>query len=485
MNDENLSLLICDYLSEKYGVDKSVLDHADRLAQTLLRGGICIDATDIAMHQNSNAVSVGGNELRPLVLDNGKLYFQKYWIYQKAIIDRILDMAAKGTLRIICGGPGTGKTTSASKIIENDLAQNPDAKIVMAAPTGKAAFRMNESMARVGISVIKGVTIHRLLGQKRLNGSLKDIIDEPLDADIIVLDECSMIDISLMARTLCAVKDGAKLYMLGDRHQLASVEAGSVFSDICEAFLSSKNNFPITELTGSHRFDDDRGIGMLARDINGGMLETIDKLCRGQYADGDGGARFLNSINDVRGAISAGYKEFFAAKDASDALRALRKFQVLCATRMGAQHIGFIAASISKNAGGIFSPRIIIENNYIQNIFNGDVCVCDDNNAYFLNANEVRVVPKAILPKNEQAFAITIHKSQGSEYDSVLIVYPSADFNDDDSDFLTRELLYTAVTRAREKCLIFGNANLIAGSLARRVIRASGIIDNLELKMEN
>jgi exodeoxyribonuclease V alpha subunit len=454
---DDMDNFLLSYLEKKYGVSEGtpLYSAAEKLLQRLWQGSVCIPVEDSLA--NSEAVGKKG-DIRPLIFDDGKLYIQKYFIYQTRILEKIDELLENNKLHIITGGPGTGKTTSLAKIIKDRLTE----KILLAAPTGKAALRMRESLSNQGKN-LEAKTLHSLLGYKHLSVSFKHTKENSLDARIIAIDECSMIDLPMMSKLLDAVPNDCDLYLLGDKNQLASVEAGSVFADICEKLKTNKDAYK--ELTKNYRTENASGIYALSKDILAETAESFNNENIEHYEN-----------KELKAKLPDWYKELFEAKDKIEALGFLKTFQILCAMNVGingTKNINNELGNLAREKKAKFTPIIITENNYQLNLFNGDVGVVDEDNkqAYFYaNKNEIKEFPLLTLPASDLAFAITIHKSQGSEYKKVAVVYP-----DRESEFLTRELLYTAITRAKEKCFIFGNKEVLAKSCKRKIFRASGI----------
>ncbi|MDR2582141.1 MAG: AAA family ATPase [Fibromonadaceae bacterium] len=444
---EKLRETLLEYLETKYKVSKTVRDLAEKVLEQLEKGSICLKIdSEIEKAELKKSKAVGsGSEIRPLIFDGKNLYIQRYFVYQSRILERINELQKNKKLHIITGGPGTGKTTSLAKILSNRLNE----KILLAAPTGKAAFRMRESLANQGIE-LEAKTIHRLLSHK------------PLEANIIAIDECSMVDLPLMSKLLDAAPSASDIYLLGDKHQLASVEAGSVFADICAKF--EKNPDIYTELTKNWRAEEAPGIVKLSEEIldnSAKNFENENVHYRGQLS--------IENLSDE-------YKPLFKAENEREAMIFLKSFQILCAIKKGRNGVENINRELSSKAKhSKFTPIIITENNYQQNLFNGDTGVKDKERAYFLNGMEIRTFPLLTLPKYEDAFAITIHKSQGSEYEKVAVVYPEKASEENEQTILTKELLYTAITRAKRECFIFGSESVLAASCKKQIYRASGI----------
>jgi exodeoxyribonuclease V alpha subunit len=251
---------------------------------------------------------------------------------------------------------------------------------------------------------------------------------------------------------------------LGDKNQLASVEAGSVFADICRKFKDDASSYK--ELPKNWRAKDALGIDALSKQILNKSVESFDNE----------NVRYRGILSMEE--LSDEYKNLFSANNEEEALEFIKSFQVLCAVKNGRNGTETINRELiyrAKKSGVKFTPVIITENNYQQNLFNGDVGVKDKETAYFPDGANIRTFPLLTLPGHEDAFAITIHKSQGSEYKRVAVVYPDAKQDDNDHKIFTRELLYTAVTRTKEECFIYGSLDELIDSCKRQIFRASGI----------
>ena len=383
------------------------------------------------------------------------------------------EHAVRHRFSVVSGGPGTGKTFTVVKMLALLVEQarafgEPPPKLLLLAPTGKAAARLSESVgkAKANLKVDSNVlaaitdqasTLHRALGIRRQLSMQR--ASEPLAADVIVVDEASMVDLGMMERLLAAVPEHARLILLGDKDQLASVEAGAVLGDICGEGANAESGSPlarsITTLTRSHRFADDSAIKLLAA-----ATERFAPLFEGA---------------------------------AAERLSALERFRVLCAHRQGpfgvvelnrAVETALRRAGVLRDKGLSYAgrPILITENSYEAKLWNGDVAVLAHDpvlglRACFAHENSpdgVRRLPLARLPAHESVYAMSVHKSQGSEVDEVAVVLPN-----EDSPLLSRELLYTAVTRARQRVVIYAKAATLKLCIERRVARASGLRDAL------
>lgn len=524
-----------------------------------------------------SAVVGSPGQYRPLILDKrSRLYLHRYWRYERSLADEIrtrvaahpraLDPArlaqafsvvfpekdertvnwqkvaalmavAKGFC-VISGGPGTGKTTLVSKIValirqlEGETIQN----VAMVAPTGKAAARLQETMKKLhggtanpggsanaddrGIGAIG--TIHRLLGTIPNSPRFRYNRENPLPFELVVVDEASMVDLPLMAKLVEAVGRDARLILLGDRDQLASVEAGAVLGDICDRSrvhgfsgpfcdlfeTISGQRIPgtyralpqiagrdwVVHLEESYRFGPRSGIGALSRAINlGEPRGALKVVTSGRYGD----VRWKDlpapkrMMAELRDRVLEQYGKYLKADDPLAAFDALSGFRILCALRKGPYGVAGLngmAERILSDAGLINPserwyrgrPVLITGNDYNLDLFNGDTGVIlpdpeagGDLRAFFLSpSGSIRRLHPARLPAHETVFAMTVHKSQGSEFDRILLIFP-----DRSNPILTRELIYTGATRAREAVEIWGIPSVFLDSIHRQVERRSGLRD--------
>jgi exodeoxyribonuclease V alpha subunit len=443
-------------------------------------------------------------------------------------------LALVSRLSVVTGGPGTGKTHVAVRMLSllerlEHRAGRTRPRSLLLAPTGKAAARLIEAVrlarGELGPDGPRGaaldqeaLTIHRALGASR--GPVTRFAHDaahPLVADIVVVDEASMIDLPLMRRLLEATLPRTRIVLLGDAEQLASVQAGAVLGELCAvsrphvysvelaqrvADLSGEQlpsapsaragclDDRVVELTSSRRFSASSGIGALAAALrrgdgvgalaildHGGPLRRIEPAGPGQR------------VRAVESLVLEGYAGVLTERDPGAALVRLGAFRVLCAHRRGPAGVERLNRTIERTlaAAELMSPQgeryagrpvLIEENDYRAGLFNGDVGLMlpepnrgGDLRVYFFGADgQVRSFYPGRLPRHETAFAMSVHKSQGSEFDHVLLVLPDAS-----SPLLTRELLYTAVTRARERVTVVGAAESVLVGAARRAERASGL----------
>jgi exodeoxyribonuclease V alpha subunit len=562
--------------------------YAYLVSKKLSEGHICINLAEIEKEwatlppyfQNAKLqeidlgkeklVSKNTDHKQPFVLYQNRLYLQRYEQYEREIFEQILSFinqekalanqratqieqnkeylqslfnqqksdqpnwqfaavisAFINQFTIITGGPGTGKTTTVAKILAILFQFNPNLKVALAAPTGKAAARMSESLKAASQQVDKKVrenfmalqpaTIHRLLGYIPDSPYFKHYKKLPLVHDVVIIDESSMIDAALFAKLLNAIGSHTKLILLGDKDQLASIEAGSLFGDLCLAenainqFSEDKLNFinkvitnplnqipkpakqskhllaeHIIELKFSHRFNSEKGIGKLSKAIINNEVAVIEDFIKLQndeqvsiHTDYSATA-FENFI--------AGYQDYIQEKDIKTAFQKLNNLRVLCATREGEQGLYSTNKKIEDYLKGksLISiieefyehrPIMVTSNNYNLGLFNGDIGIIrkDENGilrAHFESPDgEIIKILPGLLSKVETVFAMTIHKSQGSEFNQVLISLP----NVEEIKILTRELLYTGITRAKSKVVILGSEQIILQTAKEQVQRASGI----------
>ncbi len=502
---------------------------------------------------NSSGVVGEPGAFRPLILDDhDRLYLRRYWAYQDRLAEALLTRADKtrkrpkgltgllnghfGTLKkgvppdrqrtaakvaltrrfcVISGGPGTGKTYVMAKILAL-LFQISDIPptVALAAPTGKAAARMGEAVRaeaeKGSFSGFDGElpdpsTIHRLLGAVPGRSDFRHNAENPLAADVVVVDEASMVDLALMSKLVQALRPEARLILLGDKDQLASVEAGAVLGDICDtgrldvADLDGEGDGirgAIVGLTESRRFLDDAGIGSVSRAINQGDADGA--LFRMKDGDDEiawtGPPTLAAPPSAFREAVIEGFRGYLSALDRPEEIFAwFARFRVLCALRQGP----FGAPAVNRTIEGLLAgagllrpektwypgrPVLITRNDYGLKLFNGDVGIAlADPEAdggirvFFPGADgALRRLHPLRVPAHETVFAMTVHKSQGSEFDRVLFLMP-----DRDAPVLTRELIYTAVTRAKGKVEIWSDEAVFRAAVGRRIERSSGLRDAL------
>ena len=419
---------------------------------------------------------------------------------------RAAATAVQRRFAVVAGGPGTGKTTTVARIVallaeQAAAAGEPPPLVALAAPTGKAAARLEEAVrgeaAKLDVSDdvreqlldLHASTLHRLLGWRPGSHSrFRHHRSNRLPHDVVIVDETSMVSLSLMARLAEAVRPDARLVLVGDPGQLTSIEAGAVLGDI----VGPATGEAIVVLDRVHRFGG--AIALLADAIRGGDPDEVIAVLRSQPADVTWIAVDVEQddapVEALREeAVAAGRAVVQAARDghAREAITALGAFRVLCAHRRGAQGVsawtarieGWLASAIDgmhpDGPAYVGRPLLVTENDYELRLFNGDTGVVvqsgpDRVSACFERGGELLEFTPTRLGAIETVFAMTIHKSQGSQFDTTVVLLPAPT-----SRILTRELLYTAATRARRRLILVGAEETIRFAVARPVARASGL----------
>jgi exodeoxyribonuclease V alpha subunit len=554
----------------------------------------------------------------PLVVMQGRLYFSRYWFYQQQVFYSIsarlteqkttvnnelsatlqalfpetdnaqpnwqMLAAANACLNrfsVITGGPGTGKTTTVTRLLAALISQQPNLRIALAAPTGKAAARLVESILAAKAKLaqtfplaekipVTSFTLHRLLGWRPNGFSYNH--KKTLPYDLVIIDEASMVDLPMMAQLMEALGDNTRLILLGDKDQLASVEAGSVLGDLCDSGvmvngyhahgLQAKrakqletlcglqhdhlNQYveasaplmanSLTQLRVSHRFTSESGIGKLAAAVNAGQFKQVQQSFQ-QYEDihcysclaapfsKDNSVNVVESEQAWQQQVIKGYSQYLNAIEQGacpyDVLQLFNEFQLLCALRQGSSGLHALnervqkllqgrgllnidtsansrSASLEQNRWYVGRPVMISRNDYELNLFNGDigiammvagndgrqelrVCfVAADSSAKsavdksVAEKSNVRQLLPTRLPDHETAFAMTVHKSQGSEFSDVALVLP-----ENHSPVISRELIYTAITRGKKSFSLYSNDEVLAAGVNSQIERASGLRDLL------
>jgi exodeoxyribonuclease V alpha subunit len=533
----------------------------------------------MALGSGSSLVGDGSTDT-PLVFDGGaRVYLQRYFGYQqrlasalarraarvdaidatkvRPVLDRLFargalkpdphqrEAAAVAVMRgltVLSGGPGTGKTTTVVRMLALMQAEAlgrgaPPLRISLLSPTGKAAARMVETIGAhvdaldcddaVKAAIPRSAsTIHRLLGY--LPGTPTRFLHDaalPVAADVVLVDEASMVDLALLAKLVDAVPETARIVLVGDKDQLASVEAGAILGDICNAGDVQRHarspwfatrlaalggedtrideHAPtvadcVVELTTNYRFGEtDSGIGGLAAAIKAGRRD--DALARLHAARGrERGELRMLSLGEpealpqlLRPELLAGYRGYLGERDPEQRIARLGEFRLLSPHRrglFGIDRLNVLVERVLAEAGLIAPdgawydgrPVMVTANDYQLQLFNGDVgVICEDAHgrlrAWFgTPGTPLRSFAPSRLPALESVYAMTVHKSQGSEFDRVALLVPPQL-----SPILTRELLYTGLTRARREALLLGSPEVVAEAIDRRIERASGLRDAL------
>ena len=530
-------------------------------------------------------------ETTPLVIDRDRLYLDRYWNYQvrlsRQLQNRSRDtvpvekptfllerlnhlfgpnpadelnrqrlaalVAAVRRLSLITGGPGTGKTTTVAAIlsllIDLHTQSSPDRplRIALAAPTAKAADRVAESIvegvenltlepnAEEILKSLQSLTIHKLLGwQPRTPTRFRHNVDNPLPHDVVVIDEASMVDLALMSKLVDAVRPDARLILLGDPDQLASVEAGAVLGDLCtglnldqpllsQTFLSELEDLgdlsltpycavhkepgiwdAIVQLNKTWRFGLDTGIGRLSSAVRKGDVSTALSTLEAKPSDLHLFAPPTNNqlfeepipptlLETILGTLAPAIRSALEG-DALTALKKLKTLRVLAAHRQGplglyainevlARGLCRIIPGLSPSTGPwLGQPIMVRQNDAHLRLRNGQVGVLIRGDAgssglvaAFLDGEGcIRKIGVRRLPRFETMLCMTIHQSQGSQFDHAVLILPNRS-----SPILTRELLYTGITRARKHVSILGTKEILTEAIKGQVQRASGLKDEL------
>ncbi len=538
-----LDVAFARFLSQRTDFDTTQKQAFEAIVMTLSyeqnQGHNCIQIDDKAQaHLLASGLAMTvhtrSTDPLPLVIEQNRLYLHRYWHYENrlatqikamaemeatdnlpvAAIESLLDqyfsasdetddqreaalMAVTQSFCIITGGPGTGKTFTVVKILAllQELAEQP-LHIALAAPTGKAAMRLQESIgfskANLPCSeTIKNqlpetvTTLHRLLGAKPPSPYFRHDADKPLVYDLVVVDEASMVDLALMSKLLDALKPGARLILLGDKDQLASVESGAVLADLAMA-ESLQNN--VYTLKKSHRFGG--AIKSLAEAVN---LQQ-DELAWQILSDSDTVQCLHTDLIDYVAAQQTEYLQLIKTGAGFDQIyQAFSRFQVLCSNRQGHNSVADINDRVEHKLAeqqridltGLWYPGrpvMVTQNNPALHLYNGDIGICLRDNSgsklmvFFQRADgSVKKYLPARVPHCETVFAMTIHKSQGSEFEEVLIVLPDAI-----NPVLTKELLYTAITRAKKTIKLVASEAVFTATVRQKVERITGLVDKFK-----
>lgn len=544
-------------------VDTSAIKEAlTLLLEALSKGNISVSLNNLNLGEKllKQGVACKAGGFAPMIIANDKLYLARYYHYQqqlnthlaqiaqrnapqfssekmKKVLDKLFpldpqlqksgsknwqkvaaSLALHKSLSVISGGPGTGKTTTVLKLLtalyEAQKEGERELQIRLAAPTGKAAARMQESIRtnieqlqcnakiKEKLNALTASTLHRLLGYKHHSVNFRHDAGNPLALDVLVVDESSMIDATMMAKLLDAVPAHARIILLGDKDQLPPVDPGSPFADICCQFgfseifakqlenLSGETLSDVTEsgslfadnlvfLQHSFRFGAQSGIGNLARAINNSDIDCAIALLNNDAFDDihweDYSASVYRkydsqNVDPIVQKIKNGFADYKQAlknrHSFAEINKAFQQFCILTCIRKG--HSGLEATNeIAQHALGFPNdtfwyhgrPIMITRNDYQTKLYNGDVGLCLDleNNGelrvYFPTAEEpgYRTINPSRMPAHETAFAMTVHKSQGSEFGEVLFLLPEQEL-----PIMTKQLIYTAITRAKNRVEMWG-----------------------------
>lgn len=566
LREAGFSELACQFSAyigrQQQTEDPMVTLTAGLLSETISEGHVCLNLNDfhslspviqsllpaasqwLEQLQNSDVVGEPG-EFKPLVLtSDGLLYLYRYWQSEQQVAQAIKQRlnhtdtlpdadklvtfmadwqnhladtdwqkvavlsALRRQLCVISGGPGTGKTTVVLKILQCLQLNDDKPRIALAAPTGKAAARLQQAISQHTGEQYAAKTLHRLLGISARFDQGRYSAERPLPIDVLIVDEASMIDINLMAITLKALPLHARLILLGDSEQLASVESGAVLANLCadtpsfsadfsawvkqsseiELPISSNGNplqDSLVKLQHSYRFAAGGQVGKLAQAVNQGDAAQVTDLLMNQTPS----SLAAPTSEHIQTQLLTGYQRFIETiekrANAVTCIQAFESFRMLCAVKQGPQSVYSVNQMMSqllakrgwRTAQPFYPgrPIMITQNYYRQNLFNGDIGVVLPNvegelQVCFLFGEELRWLPLSRLPAHETVFAMTVHKSQGSEFDQIALLLP-----EEESAVLSRELVYTALTRARQTVQILSTQPVLKQAVQRRHQRESGL----------
>jgi len=588
------------------GEKNKALKHCTlEISQHTREGQIAIECTQAQQSELLSTDVVGeAGDYKPLILDDGYLYLRRYWQYQQKLADQIkarlavdeideawaserlgfyfddndfgetnndkepdeinwqkvaAERALTNHFLIVSGGPGTGKTTTITRIlallIESHLKQgsekdkttknrgggleNRALNILLAAPTGKASIRMldaiNEVQGKLNIDgavqaqmPTEASTIHKLLGFIPEKVSFKHNHNNPLNADVVLVDEASMIDIAMMSKLIEAVPSHAKLILIGDKDQLSSVETGSVFSDMCEGLTKEiltektsplspaggglgrgekgQNKSPshIVTLQKNWRFAKDSGIGQLAGAANQGDSKTLLALLHDEdKQDCQLIAPSLINNNQIPTELTSPWDNYFQVlnnpkSSIAEIFEAFNQYRILCALRRGFNGSTIMSSRIetalekqglikAKTSFGQVQnwyhgrPVMITQNSYNKGLFNGDTGITlirdGEVKVYFPEGEEgaFKSLAPVRIPAHETTWAMTIHKSQGSEFNQVALILPHEVI-----PLLTRQLIYTGITRAKEQVTIVASDAVLNAGVKTEMVRATRMANKLK-----
>lgn len=574
------------------------------LFDKMMQGHVCINTEkELSKGDFIDLVATAESELKPFVYFKNKLYTGRNFYYETQIINHLTRLskskvpdvfnklnlnkvkdfitklqsvdenlntftedekpdwqlvaalnALDKQISIITGGPGTGKTTTVAKVLSILNQLNPKLKIELAAPTGKASVRMKESLIQSTgnnryyeiddlINEIKPKTIHRLLRYNYHSPFFKKNQENPIKADVIIVDECSMIDVALFAKLLDAIADGTKLILLGDSNQLSPVGAGSVFGDICAALEHSENKFKaqkiaffneylakdrklsnafnldqkdktvfldqhLVRLQKTYRYDAQSKMGDFTSNIIKGKADYAMKYIVNQ----DDALRIdLKYEESLLIEFAKKFKAYIEEEDIKEAIIQLNDNRILCAVKKSKLGVYAINEKIENLLKGMYrknkylfdpnkkdfyhnQPILVTKNMNDLGLYNGDVGLIRKNHkgqmmAYFpstgeedeygkIEGKDLKAINPNLISDFETVFAMTIHKSQGSEFKNIFIVLPK----NEDNKVLTRELLYTAITRAKKggEIIIQTSEATLKNAISRKTERVSGIVERLK-----
>lgn len=525
----------------------------------------------LALLSDCPAVACGATDadvaVRPFVLDHGLLYLRRFHRDEVRLAEGLRDLSAwqpvaasperiaaalaqlfpgggdavddlqaracllslAARLTVVLGGPGTGKTTTVLRLLAlHQMLAGQPLRLVVAAPTGKAAARVGEAMqaaaAHIGLDPAlraalpaRALTLHRLLGAHADGVTFRHGRNDPIACDLVVLDEASMVDLALFARLVEALPDHARLVILGDPDQLEAIESGAVLAELARLADSAAERAAVVRaraclagggpagstdflpvgacqvrLTQAWRFSSDSGIGRLSAAVRAGDVDTAWATLRGGHADlGCVETRGNPSMAQVQSFVADHYRLALASRQPATMLAAHRGFRVLAATRADvARANGAASAALGQRLREMWPeaglPFLIERNDALRRLHNGDTGVFaydqaggdirawlgDDADA--AGADGLRVLAPHELGRWQAAYAMTVHRAQGSEYGEVLLLLPARP-----GAVASRSWLYTAISRARDRLVVVGDLSVLAAAVSQAGERTGGLARRL------
>lgn len=491
-----------------------------------------------------SAVSSPGGSTPLILTPDGKIYLQRYYLHEQHVFnaidrasrtpcDKISDAtlkrveklfvtlenndqasaalcALKNRLSIISGGPGTGKTTTVVKILQllhESGHYNHPSDCLLLAPTGKAADRLKQS-------VVEGLkrtnqpseniptdtsTIHRALGYKQGSIEFRHNANNPLNAKVVVIDETSMVDLPLIARLMDAISDQTRIILLGDKNQLASIQVGTVLSDLMEASQSTKHPILQCSVTLRKSYRTLGAISATCDAIRDGDSDLAWKTIQDSTANPELEGTIFQTPppSQLRTALTSFVLQHWLPVlrneelDELEKIQQIDRFRILTPTHRGPYGVQAVNQIIDQILSSHGIPKrdiwyhgrsvIVQQNDYALGIYNGDIgLTLEDShkensaiNVYFRTGDELKKIPPTLLPQCNTAWALTIHRTQGSEYDHILLIIPPSE----DSKILSRELLYTGLSRAKISATLWCSEESLRQTINTTIQRASGLSD--------
>lgn len=521
---------------------QTLLQHHDAVGQekplTLYQGHLYLSRFDAYERNFVQAVTLRNQQNTEIDLNQVSALLEHYFPDEQGPNWQKVACAAACLKRfsIISGGPGTGKTTTVTKLLAilQSLYASVPLKVKLVAPTGKAAARLSESIVsakqylQIDTQIAKHIpetafTLHRLLGVIYLSNQFRHNKHNLLDVDLLVLDEASMVDLSMLAKLFEALPTHTRVIMLGDKDQLSSVDAGNVMADLCAPLTFGRDhtysaqfakqlaelcNMPLgvnnntqyqlndnlSFLQFSHRFQATSGIGQLAKAVNNNDINALNQIRNSSLSD----LTFTAIESQFKSFIDYATNQYshfinLAKQGAAyhEVHKAFASFQILSSTRLGPFGVNNLNRLVEKqllNDGHIINtghyyvgmPLMISENNYQLNLFNGDIgiLILDGKNrlmSSFIDENgEQRLISTTRLPAFEKVYAMTIHKSQGSEFDEVAMVLGQS------TGTVNKQLVYTGITRAKSRFQLVAVKGALEYAMSRNVARYSGLFQRFQ-----